>query len=129
MKRLILALAFAGSLAGCAGQLPSLDLNTTVSRNTMLGVESAYGIALSGERAYKSLPLCLTGATESVINPCARRSVIVRLQAADLKAISAIRSANTFIKKYPTVDASNVIGAAQLAVGSLQSILGSAGVK
>jgi hypothetical protein len=90
--------------------------------------QSAYGIALSGERAYKALPLCLTGTTATVLNPCAQRSVIVRLQAADRQAISAIRQANTFIKTYPTVDASNVIAAASTAVGSLRNILSSAGV-
>jgi hypothetical protein len=128
MKKLF-AIALLGlSLAGCVGSLPSLNLNNAVTLNTMLSVESAYGIALSGERAYKALPLCRTGTTISITNPCARRSVIVRLQAADLQAMSAIENANTFIKAYPTVDASNVIAAASSAVGAIKSILSANGV-
>jgi hypothetical protein len=126
MKKLFAIALVAIGLAGCA--TPSVKLNTAVGLNTMLGVESAYGIALSGERAYKALPLCLTGTRATVTNPCAQRSVIVRLQAADRQAISAIRNANTFIKTYPTVDASNVIAAASSAVGTLQSILSANGV-
>lgn len=127
MKRIVLAITLALSLGACAH--PSLNLNNSVTLNTMLSVESAYGVALSGERAYKALPLCKTGMTATVTDPCARRSVIVRLQAADLKVISAISKANTFIKNYPTVDASNVIGAASSAVSSLQSILSENGVQ
>lgn len=127
MKRIIALGVLALALAGCAH--PSLNLNNAVTLNTMLSVESAYGIALSGERAYKALPLCATGTVATVTNPCAKRSVIVRLQAADLKVISAIDQANTFIKNYPTVDASNVIGAASSAVSSLQSILSQNGVQ
>ena len=130
MKKIFAIALLCVGLAGCGGGklLPKLDLNTSVTLNTMLGMESAYGIALSGERAYKALPLCLTGTKATVTNPCAQRSVIVRLQAADRKAISAIQQANAFIKAYPTVDASNVISAARTAVSALQGILSTSGV-
>lgn len=131
MRKLVLAaaLVLAASLGGCAGKLPTLDLNTSVTNNTLLGTEAAYGIALSGERAYKALPLCKTGTTPSITNICAKRSVIVRLQAADRKAVSAIDAANTFIKNYPTIDATDVIAAAQAAVTALKGILSSEGVQ
>lgn len=121
MRKLFLPIILALTLAGCAGTLPSLNLNTTVSRNTMLGVESAYGIALSGERTYKQL--CRT---KAITSSC--RTVVAQLQAADMRAISAIRSAVAFIKTYPTVDATNAISAASAAVGQLQTILNSTGV-
>jgi hypothetical protein len=128
MRKIILAAIIGLSLAGCSN-MPKLDLSNSVTLNTMLSVESAYGVALSGERAYKALPLCRTGVPVTVTNPCAKRSVIVNLQAADRKVISAIRQANTFIKTYPTVDASNLISAASAAVSSLQSILAQNGVQ
>lgn len=127
MKRLLAIGLLSLSLAGCATS--SVKLNTTVSLNTLLGAESAYGIALSAERAYKRLPLCQTGTVATALNPCAQRSIVVKLQAADRQAISAINAANAFIKTYPTVDASNVISAAESAVGTLQTILSSSGVK
>ena len=127
MKRLIAIVAVASFLGGCSiAALPSLDVNTSVSRNTLYGVEGSYGIALSGERAYKALPLCKTGTTTSFTNLCAKRSTIVRLQSADRVAISAIKNANAYIKTYPTLDATNVLSAAQSAVSSLQQVVASA---
>jgi len=116
-------------LGGCAKTLPSINLSNTVTLNTMASIEASYGIALSGERAYKSLPLCKTGTTATVTNPCAKRSIIITLQAADRKAIAAIDRANTFIKTYPTVDATNVLSAASTAVGDLKSLLATNGVQ
>ena len=120
MRKLVLVLALI--LGGCATS-PSVSLNTAVTLNSMEGVIAAYGTALSAERAYKSLPLCLTGTRATITNPCAQRSIIVRLQAADLTANRAINRANTYIKTYPTLNASNVISAAVAAVQALQSIL------
>lgn len=130
MKKLFIAALLAVGLAGCStAKLPSLDLTSSVTLNTMQSIEASYGIALSGERAYKALPLCRTGTVATVTDPCAQRSLVVRLQAADRKAISAIQQANAFIKKYPTVDATNVISAAATAVGALQNLLSSNGVQ
>lgn len=139
MKRILAIGLLALSLGGCVNgkilgvfpaptSAPSLNLNSSVALNTVQGVQALYGTALSGERAYKSLPLCKTGTTATLLNPCARRSIIVRLQDADLKAASAIRSMVNFVNTYPTVDATNVISAAATAVTNLQSILDQNGV-
>jgi hypothetical protein len=128
MRKLLILAAVGLSLGGCATG-PKLNLNSSVSLNTMQSIEAAYGIALSGERAYKALPLCKTGTIATVTSPCAQRSVVVHLQAADRKAISAIQQANTFIKTYPTVDATNVISAAATAVDNLKNLLSSTGVQ
>lgn len=113
-------------LGACAS--PRVNLSGTVTLNTLYGAQSAYGVALSGMRAYKALPLCRTGTTATVLNPCARRSIVVRLQAADRKAIAALRDARTFITRYPTLDASNVIAAAVTAVQSVRDLLNSEGI-
>lgn len=118
--RKIVVLSIALALGGCATS--RLTLDTTVSRNALLGVESAYGIALSGERTYKKL--CQTHA---VTGSC--RTIVAQLQAADRTAIQSIHAAVAFVKTYPNVDASNVIGAANTAVYQLQSILTSNGVQ
>lgn len=123
MRRLLIPILLALALSGCGGKsiFPTLDISTTVSLNTVLGVEAAYGTVLSAERTYKRL--C---ATKAIPDTC--RAVVVRLQAADLKAIQAISAAVTFIKNYPTVDASNVIGAAHSAIDQIRAILAPTGV-
>lgn len=127
--RIAAVIATAVLVASCSkGELPHLDLSNTVTLNTEEGVMSAYGLALSAERAYKALPLCRTGTKATITAPCAQRSVVVRLQQADLRAISAIQRMNAFIKAYPSVDATNVIGAASTAVGDLRAILNANGV-
>jgi hypothetical protein len=132
MKRLFLVVTLALGLAGCAA-MPSLQIGTAVTFNTLEGVEAAYGVALNFERQYKALPLCKTGTLPSTSNICARRSIIVRLQAADRQAIVAIAAAANFVRRYPNVDPSNVIGAASSAVAVIQTILSNeaitAGVK
>ncbi len=106
-------------LPGCPG--PSLNISNEVTLNTVLGIESAYGIALAGERTYKKL--CITHAV--AVN-C--RATVTSMQMADRRAIQSMRDAVAFIKTYPTVDASNVLSAARNAVIDLQNIVSATGV-
>jgi hypothetical protein len=113
------------ALTQCASfHLPSLNLQSTVALNALQAAEGAYGTVLAAENVYKQLPLC--HADNSVPPPCAKRSVIVRLQSADRQALSAVRAAIAFVNKYPTVDATNVIGAVNQALANIQSILNGA---
>ena len=126
--QLVIVGLLAIGLGGCPKQLPSLNLSTNVTYNTVEGVQAAYGTALSTMRTYKSLPLCRTGTKATLLNPCAQRSIIEKLQAADLRASGAIREMVSFINRYPTVDATNVISAASTAVQSLESVINQNGV-
>jgi hypothetical protein len=110
-------------LAGCS-TLPTLNVHSTVGMNALLAAESAYGSALAAENVYKSLPLCKKDG--SVPPPCAKRSIIVRLQGADRQVLFAVRAAVKFTETYPTVDASNVIGAVNTALNNLSAILAGA---
>ncbi len=91
--------------------------------NTIYGIYGIYGIAASAANAYKALPLCRTGTVPSAANICARRSVIVRLQAAMVRARLAVNRMVAFAKAYPSVDITNVAGAAQVALSDVQQIL------
>lgn len=123
MRRLLIPILLSFAvLGGCAKSLPTLNLSTTVSLNTLLGVEAAYGVALQGERTYKKL--CQT---HSIATTCF--TVVKQLQATDRTAIQAIHSARDFIKSYPTVDPTNYISAAITAVHQLQAILTANGVQ
>jgi hypothetical protein len=123
MKRIILVATLALSLAGCAGTLPTLNLASSVNLNTLEGVVAGYGIAVNQERLYKAQPLCKTGTSLSITNICAKRSTIVRLQAADKIANAAVNQAVLFSKNNPTVDPSQYILAASQALTSLQNVV------
>jgi hypothetical protein len=120
MKLAFLAIGCALIVSDCAALKP-LNLQSTVSLNALQAAEGAYGTVLTAENVYKQLPLCHLD--NSVPPPCAKRSIIVRLQAADRQALSAVRSAIAFVNKYPTVDPTNVIGAVNAALANIQNIL------
>ena len=115
------------TLAAC-GSIPSFDLSGPVTYNTIAGAQSAYGVALAAMNQYKRRPLCLTGTVSTPAKPCARRSLIVKMQAANGIAINSVRAAVNFVEENPKIDATNIIGAALDAVRALRSVLNEAGI-
>ena len=115
MKRIIpFLLIFA--LAGCA------TVQNPISVSSLATIESAYGVALAGAVAYRNRPRCTKTALESISNLCARRSIVLKLQAADRQAQIALGKATIFIKNNPTLDASALLAAAQASVDALNQI-------
>lgn len=123
------------SLGGCAGfgdkikalsDISALSVKNPVSAQNIASVESAYGIALAAAVAYSDRyregHRCTTTRLESASNLCARRSIVIKLQAADLKAQDAIAAAKAFIERNPTVNAGSLIDAAQTAVAAFRNI-------
>lgn len=126
MRKLIAAIAAVSglALAGCQTvALPSLNLNRTVSLNTVYGIENAFGVAVNAANAYKALPLCRTGTEPGVANICAKRSVVERLQSAMRKARLAVNNLVALQRAYPSVDITNALVAAQSALMVVQQIL------
>lgn len=113
------------TVTGCA----SLGINTVTSRNTLYAVTNAYGVALSVASGYKALPTCAAGVKATPQNLCKDLTILARLKAADEKLVKQISDADLFIKTYPTLDATNVIGAAETALASLQAVLAQTGAK
>lgn len=128
MRKLVAAIALVSGLALAACQtasLPSLNLNTAVTLNTIYGIENAYGVAVNAANAYKALPLCRTGSVPGATNICAKRSVIERLQAAMRKARLAVNNLVALQKAYPSIDITNALAAAQSALVGVQQVLAS----
>jgi hypothetical protein len=125
MKK-VFTIVFALTLGACT--LPTLNLNSQVNLNTMEGVAAGYGILLNAENVLKQVPLCKTGTSPSATNICVRRSLLVRLQAADRVAYAAVIQAETFVKANPTVSPANYISAAQSALLAAQAVINSASV-
>ncbi|HEU4804282.1 MAG TPA: hypothetical protein VFS91_00480 [Nitrobacter sp.] len=126
MRKLVAAIAVVCglALAGCQTvALPSLNMNTAVTLNTIYGIENAYGVAVNAANAYKALPLCRTGTVPGAANICARRSVIERLQAAMRKARLAVNNLVELQKAYPSVDITNALSAARSALIGVQQVL------
>lgn len=118
-----LVIACLPALAACG------SIQNPINNNDLAAVVSAYGAALSIANGYKSLPLCKTGTTASITNVCARRSVIVTLQQADLKAQVALKAAINFTNANPQLSATSFISAAQTAVGVFQQLETANGVQ
>lgn len=117
--RIIISLIVALSLSGCA------TANNPLTLGRLASLESAYGIALSAAVGYYELyrvRRCTTSAPFSPTNICAMRSVVVRLQQADIRAQAALQAARKFSAQNPTLDASAIINAAELAVSTFQQI-------
>ncbi|HVV42915.1 MAG TPA: hypothetical protein VHC94_17830 [Nitrobacter sp.] len=126
MRKFVAAAIAAGglALAGCQTVgLPSLNLSTAVSLNTIYGIENAYGVAIAAANAYKALPLCKTGTVPSAANVCAKRSTVIGLQAGMRKARVAVDSLVTLHKTYPSVDLTNALAAARAALSGIQQTL------
>ena len=126
MRKLVATIAVVSglALAGCQTvALPSLNLNTAVSLNTVYGIENAFGVAVNAANAYKALPLCRTGTEPGVANICTKRSVIKRLQSAMRKARLAVNNLVALQKAYPSVDITNALAAARSALIVVQQIL------
>lgn len=138
MRNLLIAAAaalIALSLGGCAGtmqklqvvsDIATLNVKNPVSGRTIEQVETAYGVALAASVAYadnyRAGNRCTTTRLESATNLCSRRSIVEKLQAADLKAQDAIAKAKAFIARNPTLNAGSLIDAAQTAVETFRSL-------
>lgn len=139
MRNLRIAVAIAlvaFPLGGCAGfgdkvaaiaSIATMDIKNPVSKADMASVESAYGLALAASVAYadryRAGHRCTTTNLESATNLCARRSVVERLQRADLKAQDAIARAKAFIERNPSLNAGSLVDAAQTAVAAFRDII------
>ncbi len=117
MKRLLLSIALALSLAACA------SINNPVSRTTIVTAESAYGVALSAAVAYRKL------CADKVIARATCAPVVTKLQNADRKVQVALSNLRLFVKNNPTVDAVSLITAVKDAVDDFQAIASANGVK
>lgn len=133
MKKIILAVTLALSLAGCASLpdgtkvfLPTASIANPVTPSALYDIQATYVIAQSGADAYiqryRDGHRCTKTKLESVSNLCSRRSIVVKLQNADRTAQIAIGRATAFIRDNPTIDASAVISAAQSAVTAFYDI-------
>lgn len=125
MKR-VLGVFLALWLTACA------TVPNPLTPHRLVQLESAYGVALSIAVGYYELykvNRCTKTRLESATNYCARRSVVVALQKADIKANQAIQTARKFVIRYPDLDATKVIGVAELALAGMQDVITKNGVR
>jgi len=135
--RFIITMALAFAVAGCAGGTtsvfqggsnPFVQVANPIKTADAAAVEAAYGTVLAAAVNYKRLPLCQKGKTE-LDGLCARRDVVLQLQAADRKAYAAIVALRNFRKNYPDISAVSALEAARNAVRDFQNVAYIAGVK
>lgn len=136
MKKLFLIPVLLLSLAvvGCSGAAKVADLVSTVTtpitnpvgKVDIYRAKNVYAATVSLAVDYRtycwSKPYSALLA-DPVANPIckSRRAVVRKIQAADTKAFFAIRKAERFVQKNPTVTAASVISAAWTAVRQFQN--------
>ncbi len=128
MKKLIGIILLSLALTGCGQFNPFSAITNPITANRLAAIESSYGIALSAAVAYRSQRLCKKDEIATIENICAYRSVILQLQAADLKAQAALRVARNYTKD-PTINAFDALNAAQTAVSVFQQLQVQYGVR
>lgn len=133
MKNIFAIVALGFTLGGCATMpngtkifLPTASITNPVTPQSLYDIKATYIIAQTGADAYiqryRDGHRCTKTALESLSNLCSRRSVVLKLQNADRVAQIALGRADAFIRDNPTIDASSVISAAQLAVAAFFDI-------
>jgi hypothetical protein len=125
----LLALALTGCVNGPNGTkvfLPTASVVNPVTPTSLYDIKATYAIAQAGADAYiqryRDGFRCTKTKLESVTNLCSRRSIVLKMRDADLKAGIALGQADTFIMNNPMLDASSLISAAQLAVTAFYQI-------
>jgi len=138
MKKLLIipTLLIALSTSGCAtpfgtrlvetlaagATLVTVGVANPITTQQIYNLEAAYGVALAGAVAYRERPRCTKTALESISNFCARRSIVVKLQAADRKAQFALNRLKIFVADNPTLDASDLFNIATEAVSTFTQL-------
>ena len=123
MRRITLALALSLTLGAC---VPNPSIPNPISPTSLYDIEAAYAIAQGVTdtyvQRYRDGFRCTKTKLESATNLCSRRSIVVKMQAADSNAQIAIGRAEAFVINNPMIDAGAVIDAAKLAVTALLQI-------
>jgi hypothetical protein len=119
MNKIALALVLALSLAGCA------TYKNPVSLTTQYDIEAAYLTAEDLAVVYLALPLCHTGQVATLQLPCARRSLVVKIQNTGAKVQAAIVALRNFTKNNPSLNNATALLAAQQALADFQFALSS----
>lgn len=138
MKKIILALALVIPLSGCAGftelalNLPSGILTTSVQNpvrnNELAAIEDSVIIARILARDYINLGVCKKGQSPTVQQPCALRSVVLKIQSVDRKISLVLPSLRSFVKNNDQINAKSAIVAIKNAVTEIHALLNKQGI-
>lgn len=111
MKKALLIAALAASLGGCVAD----SVKNPVSGDTLTAVEDAYGVVLSSAVGYRKL-------CEKKIIPPSCRPVVLKLQAAAVKAQGAVIAARDFVKNNPEISPLSALLAARNAIADFKAV-------
>lgn len=117
---LVLAVASAGFVAGCAG-----GLAVESPQQAVFQVKSGYATALTAAVAYKRLPACQVPAKQ----PCADAKVVAQIQKADNVAAGALDAAEAAVRTpgFGKNAVASALAAARAALAALVSITATLG--
>lgn len=96
-----------------------------VSNTRFVSIEASFGIALAAANAYIDLyekNRCTKAKPESISNICARRSVVDKMRLAGTEARLALQKAKNLLVNNPTLDATELLNAAEDAVATFRKV-------
>lgn len=135
MKRFLILALLALPLAACSGDSVfrggtslTASVENPVGKRELQVVYNTYLIAGKTYIRYRNLGICKSGTVETLANPCARRDVLLSLQAKDRTAYAALKTAGNFIIANPNVSALSLVNAARSAVNDFQNAVAATGV-
>lgn len=123
MKRSLIALMLAASLAACAN-MPGGAPETP--EQAVFAAKSTYATALTAAVAYKRLPAC--SATRPM--PCSEPALVAQLQKADNVAAAALDAAEAAARtpRVGSTVTAKAVQAAQASLAAMTSLVASLGV-
>lgn len=129
MKRAILAAAaIACALAGCS-TLATLS-GASITQNEVDVARTGYdGAFLTPAARYRQLGYCATGTFATVAKPCASRTVVAQLQAADQTVEGAFNAVQAQIVSGNTTGITAAYSALTTAIAAAESLAVTFGVK
>lgn len=138
MKRFLLVpiVVVSLSLSGCASlgekflNLPTGILTASVQNpiglNESYEIEAAYATALTGARAYFRLRQCRASEAATISNPCARRSVKLKIQQSDRAIRAILVPFRQFVRENDMVSAGSLVGPLRAAITNIRNAVSGA---
>lgn len=120
MKKFLLSLALAVSLAGCASLPGGGSTPGQSPQQVVFAAKTAYAVALVAATEYKQLPACNT----PVVLPCHDRDLLAQIQKADNVTSASLDAAESAVRTAAvSADAkSKAITVANTALAALQAL-------
>lgn len=118
MRKIILSIALAVTLAGCAANIVNSEYNP-LTRERLYAAEASYVVANKAALAYRSLRQCRKSEVVTLTNICRRYATTLALQAASRRVNTAFVAARKCLRD--TTSSTDCVAGVEYAVASFRN--------